>query len=75
MVVLTDVLVRKRMHYLIVVRRGEEATYEYLKARFASVRDVDVMLDRRAPSPAATPDERRRARSHFNAFGILLVRR
>jgi hypothetical protein len=73
-----------RSDYVIVVRRGAESTYHYLKVRLAGVRGVEVTLDRREtrkPAPTTGPrallikSERRRAPRYFNAFGVLLVRR
>jgi hypothetical protein len=75
MVVFTDALVNTRSRFLIVVRRGDQATYEYLRKRLAGVYGVEIMLDRREHRPAAPSDDRRRAPTRFNAFGVLLVRR
>lgn len=64
-----------RTRYLIVVRRSDESTYHYLKARLGGVRDVEIALDRRTALSPPTSDDRRRAPAGFNAFGVLLVRR
>ena len=64
---------------LIVVLRNAESTYRHLKERFTGVHGVEVTLDRRTTPGGSTtpvsPDERRGRSRHFNAFGVLLVRR
>ena len=62
-------------HWVVVVRRGDEGTYEYLRSRLATVRDVEVTLDRRQTAEGGVAIDRRRARTYFNAFGVLVVRR
>ena len=74
MVVVTEAVAPPRTRFLIVVRRGDEATYRYLKKRMATLRDVEIVLDRREPSDGKT-DDRRQSRADFNVFGILLVRK
>ena len=59
---------------LIVVRRRDEATYHFLKARLAGVSGVELRLDRREDDMRPPADDRRRTRSGFNAFGVLVVR-
>ena len=61
--------------FLVVVRRGNETTYEYLRTRLAGVRGVEITLDRRANGLPEVPTDRRREPPPFNAFGVLLVRR
>lgn len=74
MMMFTGALTESRVRYLLVVRRGDDSTYRYLKERFASVRDVEITVDRRGTAaPAAA--ERRTRPSSFNAFGVALVRR
>ena len=62
-------------HWVVVVRRGDEATYEYLRSRLGTVRDVEVTLDRRQTAEGGVAIDRRRERIYFNAFGVLVVRR
>ena len=76
MIAFTDTLVSAPPRTLIVVRRRDEATYHFLKARLAGVPGVEVRLDRREDEAKASGIERRRrGYSRFNAFGILVVRR
>lgn len=71
--IFADVVVGSR--WVVVVRRGDEGTYEYLRSRLATVRDVEVTLDRRQTREGGAASERRREPMYFNAFGVLLVRR
>ncbi|MBI2207393.1 MAG: hypothetical protein HYU41_26475 [Candidatus Rokubacteria bacterium] len=71
---ITDAPTASRVRYLVVVRRGDDSTYRYLKERLASVRDVEITIDRRGTAEPAA-DERRRKPAPFNAFGVCLVRR
>jgi hypothetical protein len=61
--------------WVVVVRRGDERTWEYLRSRLATVRDVEVTLDRRQTPEGDVASDRRRRPTHFNAFGVLLARR
>jgi hypothetical protein len=72
--VFTDAIPGSR--WLVVVRRGDDSTYEYLRSRLASVRGVEVTLDRRqTPVESDVPTDRRGEPTYFNAFGVLLARR
>lgn len=71
---ITDALTASQVRHLVVVRRGDDSTYRYLKERLASVRDVEITIDRRGAAEPA-PAERRKKPAPFNAFGVLLVRR
>ena len=76
MVIFTEAAQKRlRTRYLIVVRRSDESTFEYLKERLATVQDVEVTLDRRAADAPTRPDDRRLTSPRFNALGIMLVRR
>ena len=68
---------------LLVVQRNEEALFKHLTRSFASVRDVAVILDRRATDrrklPAEAPvDQRRGSRrirgAEFSNLGYYVVR-
>jgi hypothetical protein len=61
--------------FVVVVRRDDESTYEYLKTRLGRVRGVEVMLDRRQDPDGTATVDRRRASARFNSFGVLLARR
>jgi hypothetical protein len=75
MMLFTDAPVSAPPRTLIIVRRHDEATYHFLKARLAGVRGVEVTLDRREREASTPANERRRKSSRFNAFGIQVVRR
>ena len=72
--VFTDALTGSR--WVVVVRRGDDRTFQYPKTRLAGVRGVEVTVDRRsAPDDESARGDRRRGRARFNAFGVLLARR
>ena len=75
MLVVTEAVALPRTRFLIVVRRGDEATYRYLKERMATLQDVEIVLDRREASNGKTSGDRRQSRAGFNVFGVLLVKR
>jgi hypothetical protein len=56
---------------VLVVPRHETALHEYLRQSLASVKDVEVVLDRRAIS-VTPPDERRRQPSEHVERKLLL---
>ena len=61
--------------YVIVVPINAPDTLAYLTDSFKNVRDVDVVADRRARTPATdVPVERRASRRIQEAFGCTLVR-
>jgi hypothetical protein len=74
--IFTETTVSAPPRTLILVRRRDEATYHFLKARLAGVRGVEVRLDRREDeSKEPVVERRRRGYTRFNAFGVLVVRR
>jgi hypothetical protein len=57
---------------VVVVPRKETRLHEYLCRSLASVKDVDVVLDRRATAVTPPPDERRRRPSKDSERRILI---
>jgi hypothetical protein len=57
---------------VVVVPRQETGLHDYLQRSLASVKDVEVVLDRRAGDRARASDERRR-RSAANAERKILI--
>ena len=65
--------------YVVIVPRGAPETFAYLTRSLKDVRDVQVIVDRRAtragtPPPAADRRARRERRDSREAFGCTLVR-
>jgi hypothetical protein len=71
--IFADVIVGSR--WVVIVRRSDVATYEYLRSRIGAVRGVEVTLDRRKSREGGVVTDRRREPTSFNAFGVQLVRR
>lgn len=71
--IFADVTVGPR--WVVIVRRSDVATYEYLRTRLRTVRGVEVTLDRRQSREGGAMTDRRREPTSFNAFGVQLIRR
>jgi hypothetical protein len=75
MMMFADARSEANVKYLVVVKRGDASTYRYLKERLATVRDVEVVIDRRGAGTEPAAAERRKKPPPFNAFGVILIRR
>jgi hypothetical protein len=63
--------------YVVIVPRSSPETYEYLSESFRSLPEVQIVLDRRAPSPDVRRLVERRgdeSRLENDAFGCRLIR-